>query len=115
AMLLSQSRRLNAKHEGERVGESQNGVRVAVHCRLECSPEIVSIPHLQPQELNTEPIRRGLGLPPLRRDDRIAWIHDYGDTCGAWYGFLVELEAFLGQVPGHGHQPRHVPARPGQL
>jgi hypothetical protein len=46
-MLLGQIRRLRREHDCERVGESQDGIRFAVHRCLERSPEIVSIPHLQ--------------------------------------------------------------------
>lgn len=50
------------------------------------------------------PTRVDMGLPPLRHDDRITWIHDHGDPCGAWDGFLEKLKALLGRFPGHGHQ-----------
>src|SRR5262249_29665176 len=77
--------------------------------------EIISIPHFQPLELKTEPICRGLGVAPLRRDDRIAWVHDHGNACGARHGFLEQLEPLRGQIARHVCQTRHVPAPPGQV
>src|SRR5262249_6782657 len=79
------------------------------------SREPLTIPPPHAKGLNPERLRRSWALPPLRRDDRITWIHDHGDPCGAWDGFLEKLQALLSRFPGHGHHPRDVPARPGQI
>jgi len=90
------------------------GGRLILHCINRKNAPFLFFPHDRGRhQPNTKAARCSLGLPPLRRDDGIVWVHNHGDPCGCRCGFPEKFEAFLGQISGHVRNTRHVATWPG--